>query len=168
MTRNKQYLGHTKPGHGRKERFYLEDFEWACGWYWSGGFISSEHSMFRFDGAFLETPDQRGHPLGNFVTPWQKSDYPNTVIIENGCSIWEPITTFLDDVPEHLTDNWWRIKDLYRQFYRLRDAAEVFRHGGNCTPQRRRPQEIKPIMADSINSHIEHVIIPAIREVVFQ
>jgi len=168
MTKHKQYIGHTKPNHGRKESYYLEDFEWSCGWCWSGGIISSRHSFFHFNGAFLDVPDQRGHPIGNFVTPWTKSDRPNPVVLRNGAAIWEPITTFLDDTPQHLVDNWWRIKDLYKQFYRLRDAAEVFRHGGHCTPQGRTPQETKPVMEVSINSHIENVIIPAIREVVFQ
>lgn len=152
----KQFLGNIK---GTLESIYLEGFEWACGWYWSGGYVGNKNLHCHFDGCFLDVPDRRGHPLGNFVTPW---DNKGGIVIQNGCSVWEDITTFLDNVPEHIEKNWWRIKDLYKQFYRLKDAAEVFQYGGNCISQGRTEAEINKEMADAINKHIETVIIPEI------
>jgi hypothetical protein len=156
------FLGRTKHWGKYNGQIYLEGFEWQCDWYWSGGGIFSGSMWTHFDGCFLEVPDIRGHHLGNFITPWSQK-IEGAVILSNGCSVWEDITTFLDDVPEYLTgSNWWRIKDLYKQFYRLRHAAEVFQYGGHCSSTGRTPEEIVPVMANTINIHIETVIIPEI------
>jgi hypothetical protein len=143
------------------EKEYLIEPSWDCGWYWGGGYLSSRSMHTHFNSCFLDIPDIRGHSLGNFVTPWDRKK--DAVVISNGCSVWEDITTFLDDVPGYLTGkNWWRIKDLYKQFYRLRDAAEVFQYGGHCTSDGRTEAEINHEMAARINGHIELVIIPEI------
>lgn len=159
---NKVYLGKIK--YGRAEALYLEPFEWECGWYWGGGYLSTKTSFTHFYGCFLDVPDRRGHPLGPFITPWDpKPEYPHHVV-QNGCSLWEDVTVFLDDVPEHIQKNWWRIKDLFKQFYRLRDAAEVFQYGGRCTTKGRTAGEIDKEMADKINGHIRAVVIPEIEK----
>ena len=149
----KVLLGYTKKAqYGERRPVYLEGFTWDCGWYWGGGYIGNKQFHAHFDGAFLNVPDICGHVLGNFVTPWQVlKDYQkeNAVVISNGCSVWESITTFLDDVPPHIKTNWWRIKDLYKQFYVLRTAAEVFQHGGHCTPEGRTKAEINKFQADT-------------------
>lgn len=166
MTQNKVYLGKTKSEFGRSEPIYLFDFSWDCGWYWGGGYIGNKNMHCHFDGCFLNTPDIRGHSLGSFITPWsEKPKYcDNPVVLTNGCSIWEPLSTFLDN-PKFDEKTWWRVKDLFKQFYRLRDAAEVFRHGGNCTPNGRTENEVNVEMAKSINLHIQNVVIPEIRKV---
>ena len=160
------YLGKTKvENYGDLRSVYLEDFEWECDWYWSGGHIqigNKFEASSHFDGCFLDVPDIRGHSLGSFVSP--NSGKAGT-LVENGCSVWEPLETFLIDVPEHIGGRWWRIKDLFRQFYALRKAAEVFQYGGHCSSEGRLPTEINLEMAKSLNTHIETVIIPAIREV---
>lgn len=179
-------LGYTKKLYrGVKESVSLNGFKWNCGWYWGGGYIGNKNFHAHFDGAFLNVPDIRGHSLGNFITPWTlvrehgderyvitkgtnelfatSPTFTNTYrIISNGWSVWEPIETFLDDVPEHIVKNWWRIKDLYKQFYRLREAAEVFRYGGNCTNQGRTEAERNSDIAQKINGHIRDIIIPEI------
>ena len=160
----KVLIGYTKKEqYGERRPVYLEGFQWNCGWYWGGGYIGNKDFHAHFDGAFLDTPDIRGHVLGNFVTPWSVKP-ENSVVVSNGCSVWEDITTFLDDAPAHIQANWWRIKDLYKQFYRLRDAAEVFQYGG-CTSEGRTEAEINPEMAKAINLHIATVIIPEIVKV---
>lgn len=165
MSKQKWLLGYTKPGmYGERRGVYLEDFSWDCGWYWGGGYIGNKHFHAHFNGAFLEIPDIRGHVLGRFVTPWHH-DKTNAVVIDNGASVWEPIETFLDDVPPHISANWWRIKDLFKQFYALKEAAEVFHHGGHCTPKDRHPDEINPEMERAINQHIEKVVIREIRAI---
>ena len=163
----KVYLGATKKElYGEARSIFLEGFSWDCGWYWGGGYIGNRDMHCHFDGCFLEVPDLRGHPLGNFVTPWT---VPNKwqegapkVVISNGCSVWENLDTFLDKSPAHLRRNWWRIKDLYKQFYIYQKAAEAFKHGGHCTSVGRSEKEINEEMAKKINDHIEFVIIPEI------
>lgn len=159
----KWFIGRTKAKqYGSTDPIYLEDFKWDCNWYWAGGYVGNSNMHCHFDGCFLKTPDIRGHSLGDFVTPWStKSD--KSVVVSNGCSIWESVETFLDDVPEHISKNWWRIKDLFKQFYALRAAAEVFQHGGHCTSTGRKKHEINPDMAKAINEHIEKVIIREIQ-----
>jgi hypothetical protein len=146
----KVYLGRTKDSLSMK--VYLKGFKWDCEWYWSGGYVESYQMHTHFDCCFLNIPDFRGHPLGCF-TPQN---------ISNGCAVWEDISTFLDDA-QFTTKDWWRIKDLYKQFYSLKDAAETFQYGGNCTAYRN-PSEINKDMADKINEHIELVIIPEIKK----
>lgn len=165
--RFKVLLGYTKKEqYGERRAVYLEGFEWDCNWYWAGGYIGNNNFHAHFGGAFLNVPDIRGHVLGNFVTPWteaQKYRDPKTAVtLRNGCAVWEDISTFLDDVPAYLSANWWRIKDLYKQFYALKEAAEVFQYGGHCSDKGRTDAEIRPEMARAINEHIGSVIIPAI------
>jgi hypothetical protein len=159
-------LGYTKKElYGSREPVFLEGFKWTCEWYWGGGYIGNKHFHAHFDGAFLETPDIRGHSLGNFITPWSEKKR-GAVVISNGCSVWEKLETFLDEVPARISKNWWRIKDLYKQFYTLKDAAQVFQYGGHCTSDGRNPAEINKEMADMINKQIADIIIPEIIKVV--
>jgi hypothetical protein len=149
----KVYLGRTrsKP----TLAVYLNGFDWACGWYWGGGGVATADIWAHFDGCFLNPIDERGHPLGNFVSPWKN--------LKNGCSVWEDLGTFLN-FPQFTPKEWWRIKDLYKQFYIYQKAAEAFQHGGNCNSDNRNPAEINPIYAEAINRHIEMVIIPEIKK----
>ena len=158
----KIYLGKLKR---TGENVYLEGFKWSCGWYWSGGGISTVNMWTHFDCCFLNTIDSRGHSLGAFYDQWttppeylKKEDI---TIVDNGCSIWEDLGTFLD-FPQYDKNQWWRIKDLYKQFYIFRNAAEAFLHGGHCTSSGRNPAELNQEMAEKINNHIEYVIIPEI------
>ena len=165
MKQQSIYLGSTKADFGRPEMIFLHDFEWSCDWYWEGGYLGNRNLHCHFDGCFLNVPDIRSHPLGCFITPWSKKPefFDNPVVISNGCSIWEDLSTFLDK-PAFDKDDWWRVKDLFKQFYRLRDAAEVFLYGGHCTDKRRTEAEINPEMARTINLHLQNVIIPEIRK----
>jgi len=160
----KVLLGYTKPErYGNREPIFLEGFSWDCGWYWGGGCVCNQRMCTHFDSCFLDTVNLRGHSLGRFVSPWcdhAKTD--RSSVISQGCSVWEPISFFLNDSPEIIKENWWRIKDLYKQFYRLRAAAEVFRNGGHCTSIGRSESEIVPEMDRRINNHIGEVIIPEI------
>lgn len=162
----KVLLGYTKKQYsGTREPVYLEGFSWDCGWYWGGGYIGNRNFHAHFDGAFLNTPDIRGHVLGNFITPWSNKPQSDYVVLSNGAAVWENINVFLDNVPKHISYNWWRIKDLYKQFYSLKSAAETFRHGGHCTSAGRNEEEINKEMEDKINAHIGNVIIPEICKV---
>ncbi len=161
--KKKWYLGRLKDNSGA---VYLEDFSWECRWYWSGGSVGNSQFSCHFDGCFLDCPDSRGHSLGPFFDPWTKPpEYvKNAKIMGNGCAIWESLKFFLDD-PQYTEKQWWRIKDLFKQFYLFQRAAEAFQYGGHCTTDKRSEKEINPFMAGVINKHIETVIIPEIRRV---
>lgn len=156
----KIYLGTTKGPY--PERVYLEGFQWDCGWYWGGGYISTHSMHTHFDGCFLDVVDVRGHSLGNFVSPWYKGHFPESAkVVNNGCAVWVDLDFFLDDA-QFTARQWWRIKDLYKQFYIFRDAAEAFQYGGHCTSDARSAGEIDKDKAGLLNDHIEQVIIPEI------
>jgi hypothetical protein len=157
----KWYLGKIK---GTDERVFLEDFKWDCGWYWAGGCIGNRNFHAHFDGAFLEQPDPRGHCLGPFFDPWTKPpEYTKThYTISNGASVWEPLEFFLDDA-QYPGREWWKIKDLYKQFYAYRAAAECFRYGGHCCGNVSEAEK-NPWMAAVVNKHIETVIIPEVHK----
>lgn len=168
MVKEKRWLlGYLK---GTNKPVYLFGFEWSCNWYWGGGYIGNNQFHAHFDGAFLKSPDSRGHALDSghfvFMDPWtipNKHINPDNIKrLSNGAAIWENLDFFLDGA-QYSTKEWWRIKDLFVQFYRLRDAAEVFQYGGHCTSNRTE-KEIVPDMAASINRHIKEVIIPLIEE----
>lgn len=167
MTERNWFLGCLK---GTGTRVYLADFKWECDWFWSGGCKGSKDFKAHFDGAFLKVPDIRGHCLNSknacFITPWQKTpEYyePEKVkVLTNGAAVREDLDFFLDSA-QYGSVEWWRIKDLFKQFYTLRDAAEVFQYGGHCSTRGRTKEELNKEMADSINKHIETVIIPLIR-----
>lgn len=165
MNTTKWYLGRTKGSN--PEPVLLTDFTWDCDWYWGGGYIGNSKFHTHFDSAFLEVPDIRGHVLGNFITPWTKlPEYikrEDCQVLSNVCSVWEPLSFFLDYAQYSKTE-WWRIKDLFKQFYRLRDAAECFQYGGHCSGDGRNPAELNKEMAKQINNHIGAVIIPEIRK----
>ncbi len=163
----KQLLGYTvRELYGSSEPIYLEGFKWDCDWYWGGGYLGNKNLHTHFDGCFLESPDPRGHSLGNFVTHATKDKYKdrmtNFKVVDNYSSVWEPLNFFLDKSPQHLVDKWWRIKDLYRQFYSYKEAAATFQYGGHCTGEGRIDDEINYENAITINRHIELVIIPQI------
>lgn len=162
----KWLLGYTKKEqYGSREPVYINDFSWDCNWYWGDGYIENKNFHAHFDEAFLDVPDSRGHILGSFYDPWTEPKYnkENTKVISNGASVWENLGFFLDN-PEYTENEWWRIKDLFKQFYTLRDAAEVFQYGGHCTSQGRNEKELNKTMADQINEHIKSVIIPEIQK----
>lgn len=167
MEKTKWYLGKLKNHPELPNGVFLEDFSWDCDWYWGGGYIGNRDFHCHFDGCFLEVPDIRGHPLGNFITPWTKlPDYikpENCTVLRNGCAIWEPLSVFLDD-PQYTENEWWRIKDLFKQFYVLKAAAECYQYGGHCTSKGRQPNETNKEMQDRINAHIRDVIIPLTRK----
>ncbi len=156
----KVFLGYIK---GTKQPVYLRGFEWDCGWYYGGGYIGNNSFHAHFDGAFLDVVDRRGHSLGNFCTPWDddklKTGYYKAV--NNGASIWENLDFFLDDA-QYTAKEWWVIKDYYKQFYTIRDCAEVYQYGGHCMSGNRNPKEINKGMADKLNGHLQNVIIPCI------
>lgn len=115
-------------------KLWLEDFKWNCGWYWGGGYIGNKDLHMHFK-YFLN--------LGCNDTTFGYELLSETKITES---------------------QWWRLLDLFKQFYAYKEAAECFQYGGYMTTDGRKDAEISKPMASMINKHIETVIISEIRE----
>ena len=138
----KVFLGNDKDN---QERVYLTGFKWDCGWYWGGGYLE------------YRTRNNRGWRMHtHFDSVFLNGKSPNN---GHSITIWDDLKDLLDNAT-FSAEEWWRIKDLYKQFYTLKEAAATFQHGGHCTSENRNPEEIKLGVAETINTHIETVIIP--------
>jgi len=119
---------------------YMRDFSWDCGHYWAGGYLTNCYKNTRpsghyhFDSTFLKGADSFDKYRDNLK--WST----------------------LND------KEIWRLLDLMKQFYTLKQSAEVFQYGGHYTSYGRTKEEIVPHMSEAINKHIESVIIPQIKD----
>ena len=123
------------------QKIWLEDFSWDCGWYWAGGYLEvftkngrDIREHFHFDNTFLK---------GAKATETIKNYFKETTLTE---------------------EEWWRLLDLFKQFYTIKECAEVFQYGGHYTSKGRTKQEINKRLAKALNKHLEKVIIPEIRK----
>ena len=135
----KVYLGKDKD---TAEEVYLNGFSWDCDWYYGGGYLSYYKGI---------RQTVHTHFNATFLNSKINGEY----------GIWKSLDSFLNDAQFNEIE-WWRIKDLYKQFYSLKNAAETFQFGGHCIGEGRNPKEINKDMADRINTHIQDVIIPEI------
>lgn len=113
---------------------------------WGGGHIYGDNVVFSdFKSCFLDpTPtSERGHPLGKILL----SDSPYG-------SLGESVDFFLDETPYNLRARWDRLKELFLQFYALRNAAKVLREGGGWTSRGQTTHELNPSIATSIDNHL--------------
>lgn len=84
------------------ENIYLSKHSWDCGWYWGFGYIGNSRCHFHMD---------------------------NLMAVRDAGS-----TAVASDLFEstNITDSdWWVIRDLFKQAYALKDAAEVYQYGGH-------------------------------------
>jgi len=143
------YLGLTR----NDEKVYLEEFSWDCGWYWGGGYICTAHKNV--------TENQVLHGQCSMHTHFDsffKKD--GMCFIDVKKSIFK--TSYLS------TRQWWRLADLFEQFYALKAAAGIYKHGGHQTSYGRTYAETDSEMAAKLNKQIEHVIIPEIRKLLIK
>lgn len=163
---NRWYLGDLKDGQHPK-RIYLSDFSWDCGWYFGGGYLGNSQLHCHFNGCFLNALDG-WHPLGSFINknaPLPTKHHTEEYVIRvDGHPSHLPLSTWLDN-PQYDENTWWRIKDLFVQFYAYKKAAEAFHSGGHMTSRGRNEAEINPDMEEMLNKHIEEVVIAEIRDV---
>jgi len=125
----------------RKEdnkKVWLENFSWDCGWYWGGGYIEVFNR--------------------NYTDIQEHTHFDSLFLGDPANDFWNyfKATTLTDK-------EIWRLLDLMRQFYILRDCAEVFQYGGHLSSERTK-EEINKRLAKRINKHIETVIIPLVRK----
>lgn len=89
------------------ELVYLLKPSWDCDWYWGFGYLESKHIFSHFNSDILK---EQKCSFDNF------KDYF--------------VETPLSD------DDIWILCDYMMTFYKLRDVAEVFRHGNSWQTQR--------------------------------
>lgn len=89
------------------EPLYFEEHSWDCGWYWGFGYIGNKN---------LHT---------------HASVFAEKLIWNHANDVFENTDTSVGAIYNDKV--FWVFKDLLRQAYDLRKAAEVYRHGGFCT-----------------------------------
>lgn len=125
------------------QKVWLEDFEWSCGWYWSGGYL---------------------HTFTNNRQPEKSRDISSHYHVDGltktyNANLFDAFKKHLHDIT--LTDaELWKLCDWFKVFYTLRDSAEVMQYGGHYTSTN---WIKKPEVAKQLNSMIETEVIPAIR-----
>jgi len=124
------------------KKVYLENFSWDCGWYWSGGYL-----------------EVLNRPHTDISMHYHFERFGKDNNLKDGFDNEFKDTPFTED-------EIWRLCDLFKQFYTLRECAEVFKWGGSYTSKGRTKQEIKPKLNITLNRHIETVIIPEILKIV--
>jgi hypothetical protein len=126
------------------KKVWLEDFSFECGWYWGGGYVE----------VFTSNNPEKARDIQEYA-------HFDMLFLKNPFHSWEEYfkTSVLTDKEV------WRLLDLMKQFYALRDCAEVYQYGGHMTNEGRTEEEIDKKMSDKINEHIEKVIIPLVRKI---
>lgn len=74
-------------------------------------------------------------------------------------------TKYVDEVfsiTKFNRENWWRLRELYKQFYSIRKCAEVFHYGGGQSSVK--DEEKRPDLYKELNKHLETVVIKNIEE----
>jgi len=112
-----------------KATIFMGDFEWSCGWYWSGGCLSHRHGFYHLE-----------HYMNQNVNMFDaiKADFGDSLA---------------------LTDKQlWRFCDLMIQFYAYSKASKCTLLGGHMTSQGRTEDEINEPLGFALNKQIEVVI----------
>ncbi len=138
----------------RNEYAYLQPFQWDCGWYWGGGYIEW----------YRQNRSWGAHTHFSGLSKTERYDGSKQVWVREDHNIFDG---FKKHIPVRaITDaQLWRLCDLMVQFYALKEAAEVYQHGGHMTSQGRTEAEIDKGMAAKINLHIELDIIPEVKKI---
>ena len=129
-------LGRLKDDAGSQiadgENLYLDKHDWACGWYWSFGYVGNARCHFHFN-SLLYIKNSKNEVLTN-----ASELFSHTQITD---------------------DEWWVIRDLFVQAYALQKAAEVYRHGGHQTTLEGTTDLIRsPDKAKALNDDLERVL----------
>lgn len=113
----------------------LDDFSWDCGWYWGGGYLGNRNCHYHVSSYFGK---ERMNAFDAI-----KQDFGNS----------------LDMTDAEL----YRFLELFNQFYKLRDAADVLHHSV-FTEKGKSENEINKALSRQINEQISEVVIPEIRK----
>lgn len=138
MTTDKIYLGTID-----NEKIYLSKHSWDCNWYWGFGYLGNSRCQFHIE-SLIEYRYMTDSCL----------NFNKEVTNQNFCNI----DTFFTDT--WLTQkDWWILRDLFIQAYALRNANEVYKHGGHQTAVLGITNIItSKTMQDSINKDLKKVL----------
>ena len=128
---------------------WLEAASWDCDWYWGFGYVET-YATPPIDPE--KSRDITSHSHYNGLTGKKKGKYTyhlNEVLQE----------TVLTD------DEAWKLADLMKSFYTLREAAEVFKRGGSNLSE---AGNIEVVQDDYMRKRINEDMLPAIFEEVYK
>ena len=110
MTTDKIYLGTID-----NEKIYLSKHSWDCDWYWGLWYLGNKNLHF-----YIVRLIEYRYIKDSFLR------FNKEVTNQNFCNI----DTFFTEA--WLTQkDWWILRNLFIQAYALKNAAEVYRHGGH-------------------------------------
>lgn len=113
----------------------LDDFSWDCGWYWGGGYLGNRNCHYHLSSYFGKNRMNAFDAI--------KQDFGSS----------------LDMTDAEL----FRLLELFNQFYKIRDAAEVL-HRSVFTSQGKSEKEINESLSKNLNTQLSDVVIPEIRK----
>lgn len=120
-------------------RYYAQEAEWSCDWYWSFGWIEG------FSGKTLSNKSFDSHQhADNFLSEWFTE--------WNGSKPKLVETTFTEK-------EGWTLSELFKSFYVLRDAAELLEKGSAHITEN--PAKLA-IVSSEMPKRINEVMIPAV------
>lgn len=134
-------LGEDKQG----TRYYLESAKWDCGWYWGFGYIESYTNNKRPD--LARDIDSHEH-ADNFYSEWWGNDDSRLVK-----------TTFTES-------EGWELAELLKQFYTLRESAEMFGRGSCHISTSKATQET--LKDEKLAERINKEMIPAVFKRIYE
>ena len=131
------------------KKIYLSAPRWDCGWYWGFGYLGNENCHYPVDG----------------LTKHESYDFDKNV--------WKyEFTNLYDGFKKHFGNSLivrdsqlWKLAELFKTFYTLRETAEVLGRGGShytsnpCENVIKNPEEVK---------RINEVVLPAIFEAIYK
>lgn len=99
-------------------RYWLEAATWDCGWYWGFGYVETYQNNRMPDKA--RDIDSHQHIDSGFTgkIDW-KGEYIHNIF---DCPVFTS-TTFT-------SDEGWKLSELFKTFYTLKETAEMFHRGG--------------------------------------
>lgn len=155
MTENKQLKKAVYQAFGKKvyllgedsegTRYYLESASWDCGWYWGFGYIESYTNNKHPD--LARDVESHSH-ADNFYSEWWGGEDSKLVN-----------TTFTES-------EGWELAELFKQFYTLRDSAEMFGRGGCHISTSKATKDI--IKDEKLAERINKEMLPKVFERIYQ
>jgi hypothetical protein len=110
------------------EKIYLSKHSWDCDWYWGFGYIGNR-DLHTHASLFI-------HEL-----------------------LWHDNDQVFDTSPIFQKNNdFWIFKDLLKQAYALKDAAEIYQIGGHCITNEKTEVIKSKTKAKSINKDLEKIL----------
>ncbi|MBO7692335.1 MAG: hypothetical protein J6T10_06840 [Methanobrevibacter sp.] len=130
------------------QKYYLEKESWSCGWYWGCGYI---------------------HTFTNNTRPTCSRDIAShqhfsTLFLSGPKCAYDNFTEFFKETV-FSKEEIWKLVDYFLTIYKLKDAAEVFRHGNSWQTEKATIDILKcPDLENKINKEFLPELFAKIKE----